>query len=267
MIDLDAYFTRIGYTGPHTATLATLRAIHALHPMAIPFENLDPLLGRPVLLDIPSLQAKLVRSARGGYCFEHNVLFMAALERLGFTVAALTGRVLWMLPPDAPPGSRTHMALLVQTEDGPYLADVGFGGSLAAAPIRLVADQEQQTPAARLRLMRDDDAFVLQTDAGGAWRSAYRFTLEPQLPIDLEVGNWFTAAHPSSRFVNGLMAQRLTPYGRVGILNKDLTRRHADGHSERETLDTPERLLAALQDEIGLDVPADAETLFAKLPG
>ena len=42
-IDLDAYFRRIGYTGPRTATLETLRAIHALHPAAIAFENLDPL--------------------------------------------------------------------------------------------------------------------------------------------------------------------------------------------------------------------------------
>ena len=37
--DLDAYFKRIRYTGPRTPTLSTLRAIHALHPAAIPFEN------------------------------------------------------------------------------------------------------------------------------------------------------------------------------------------------------------------------------------
>ena len=52
--DLNAYLERIGYTGPRTANPDTLRAIHLLHPQTIPFENLDPLLGRPVLLDMAS---------------------------------------------------------------------------------------------------------------------------------------------------------------------------------------------------------------------
>ena len=55
-IDLGAYFKRIGYDGPRTNTLATLRALHLLHPQAIPFENLDPLLRRPVKLDAASLR-------------------------------------------------------------------------------------------------------------------------------------------------------------------------------------------------------------------
>ena len=71
-IDLDAYFTRIGYAGPRTASLETLAAIHLRHPIAIPFENLNPLLRRPVKLDAPSLQQKLVRGGRGGYCYEHR---------------------------------------------------------------------------------------------------------------------------------------------------------------------------------------------------
>ena len=67
--DLDSYFARIGYDGPRTPTLETLRAIQLLHPQAIAFENLNPLLRIPVRLDIASLQEKLIRSRRGGYCF------------------------------------------------------------------------------------------------------------------------------------------------------------------------------------------------------
>ena len=40
-IDLDGYFERIGNTGGRAATLETLRAIHARHPEAIAFENLN----------------------------------------------------------------------------------------------------------------------------------------------------------------------------------------------------------------------------------
>ena len=66
--DLAAYFARIGYDGPRTPTLETLRAIQSLHPQAIAFENLNPLLATPVRLDIESLEEKLIRSRRGGYC-------------------------------------------------------------------------------------------------------------------------------------------------------------------------------------------------------
>jgi N-hydroxyarylamine O-acetyltransferase len=73
--------------------LATPGGWHQAHVGAIPFENLDILLGRPVVLEIDALQAKLVSGRRGGYCFEQNTLFRAALERIGFRVTALAARV------------------------------------------------------------------------------------------------------------------------------------------------------------------------------
>src|SRR5215813_4134219 len=97
-LDLDAYFGLIGYSGSRAPTLETLRGIHLRHALTIPFENLDPFLRRPVRLDLASLQNKLLRDRRGGYCFEHNVLFKAALDALGFQVTGLAARVLWNLP-------------------------------------------------------------------------------------------------------------------------------------------------------------------------
>src|SRR5436853_574524 len=71
------------------------RALQALHPGAIAFENLDPLLGRRVHLDLLSVQQKLIGNLRGGYCFEHNGLFAAALEALGFKCSTLAARVVY----------------------------------------------------------------------------------------------------------------------------------------------------------------------------
>ena len=48
MTDLSAYFNRIGYTGPTDTSVETLHALVAAHNGAIPFENLDPLMGMPV---------------------------------------------------------------------------------------------------------------------------------------------------------------------------------------------------------------------------
>ena len=80
-LDLDTYLERIRYRGPAEP--------HLGHVTRIPFENLDILLGRPIRLDLESLQRKLVQGRRGGYCFEHNTLFAAALEEIGFGVTRL----------------------------------------------------------------------------------------------------------------------------------------------------------------------------------
>jgi N-hydroxyarylamine O-acetyltransferase len=134
-LDLPAYLDRIGVSraDSRAPTLDTLRALHLGHSTTIPFENLDVLLGRPIRLDLASLQAKLVEARRGGYCFEHNVLFAAVLEALGFPVTRLAARV-YMGPP-SPARPRTHMLLRVEVGAEPWLADVGFGRDGLLEPV------------------------------------------------------------------------------------------------------------------------------------
>ena len=265
--DLDAYLARIGFDGPREPTLDVLRALHRLHPGAIPFENLDPLLGRPVPLDLAALQAKLVGARRGGYCFEQNALFRAALTALGFAVTPLIARVVWMAPPGAPLGPRSHMLLRVDLAEGPYLADVGFGGHLYSAPLKLAPGLEQPTAEAVLRLMpAAGEALVLETRLPTGWTPAYRFTLERAEDSDYEVGNWHTSTHPASLFTNNLLAERLTPRARSSLLNTRLTRRYPDGRTEIVELTSPGALARALEEDFGLPPQGDIEALFARLP-
>ncbi|MYR43961.1 arylamine N-acetyltransferase, partial [Streptomyces sp. SID5910] len=139
---LDAYLERIGWEGGRQPDVATLRGVQLAHLRAVPFENLDALGGRAPSLDLSDLTAKLVHGRRrGGYCYEHNTLFAAALEALGVRVTRLTARVVVGADrfEDRP---RTHMALLAEVPGDPlpYLADVGFGavGSLLE-PVPLIA--------------------------------------------------------------------------------------------------------------------------------
>src|SRR5262245_27241696 len=111
-IDIEAYFARIGHAGPRAPRLETLRELHLRHVQAIPFENLDPLLGLPVRLDLLALERKLVREGRGGYCFEHNLLFADVLQTLRYRVTGLAARVLWNAAPDAIT-ARSHMLLRI----------------------------------------------------------------------------------------------------------------------------------------------------------
>lgn len=122
-IDLDLYFERVGYDGPRTATLETLRSLHALHPAAIAFENIDPLMKRPVPLDLGALSNKLIDEKRGGYCYEQNTLFAAALRSLGFSVSTVAARAQYG-PPSGVVRARTHMVLRVDLPEGLHICDV-----------------------------------------------------------------------------------------------------------------------------------------------
>jgi N-hydroxyarylamine O-acetyltransferase len=252
--DLDAYLARIGYSGGRTATIDTLEAVHALHPAAIPFENLSPLLGWPVKLDVDSLQAKLITSGRGGWCFEHNTLFRHALEALGFSVTSLGARVLWNAAPGNPIGPRSHMLLLVNLGGAHYIADTGFGGNVLTAPLRLEPHIEQRTPHEPHRLLPIENGFLLEASFGGKWMSLYRFTLEPQFPSDYEVSNWYLCHHPSSFFRQLLIAARATSDARYALRNNNLAIHRKNG-TEKRTLSDPAALRASLKNDFGLQLP------------
>jgi N-hydroxyarylamine O-acetyltransferase len=262
--DLDGYFRRIGFDGPGRPDLGTLAAIHALHAAAIPFEGIDPLIGRPVPLDLASLQAKLVLSRRGGYCFEHNTLFKAALDAIGFDVTVLAGRVAWA-GDGAPLGARTHMLLIVDLPEGPYLADVGFGAHLLDAPLRFTPDIEQRTASALYRIEHEGQDFALAARHGDRWRRAYVFDLTPQLPADCAVANWYTSTHPESLFTKVLIAERLCPEVRRNLVNTWLTERWRDGRVEERILASAAELGQVLEQLFDIEPPEPIARLFARI--
>lgn len=270
-IDLDAYFARIGYGGPRDATLQVLRDLHRLHPAAIAFENLSPLMGEPPSLALPDLEAKLVRGGRGGYCYEQNILFWSALEALGFAVQGLAARVRWGMPDDMPPRPRSHMALLVRLPEGQFLADVGFGGVVMTGPLRLDLDTAQETPHERFRLTAAADASIDlqielgQAEPGGNWRTLYRFDLVPHLRVDYEPLNWFTAAHPSSPFPTHLMAARAQPHRRLALSDARFTIRERDQPAVERTLGSLDALANVLTEAFGLTLPPDFDRVGPKL--
>jgi N-hydroxyarylamine O-acetyltransferase len=266
--DLDAYFQRIGYGGPASADLETLTAIHARQVDAIPFENLDPFTGKVPDLDLGALQAKLVGKRRGGYCFELNSLLKGALDALGFRITGLGARVRWGAPPEAPLGPRSHMLLKVDLPEGPFLADVGFGGVLLDAPLRFERDVEQATPAGRFRLSQDaEGAWALAAAMPEGWRLAYIFGPERQVHADYVMSNWFTATSPSTWFGSTLLMERLASDARFSLLNRKLTEAGRNGHLVERTIDTADAFAEVLDEVFDIEPPAPAAEIFARLPG
>ena len=255
-LDLNGYFDRIGYRGAAEPNLAVLRDLVSAHTRAIPFENLDPLMGVPVYdLSPQALADKLIRRRRGGYCYEQNGLMGYALAEAGFRVRRLAGRVVWMLPPDAPAPAQTHTVLAVAFpgSQGSYLVDVGFGGQTPTAPLRIETGTVQQTTREPYRLMDRGDGLLLQVSIRDEWVSLYEFSTRGVAPVDLQVGSWFVSTHPSSIFVRGLTAAIVTPDARVNLAGRDLVVHRRDG-SEKIRLDDPAGVVEALSGRFGIDV-------------
>lgn len=252
-LDLPAYLERIGYSGSLEPTQPVLEALHLAHATHIPFENLDILLGRPIRLDLESLQAKLVRARRGGYCFEQNLLFAAVLERLGFTLTRLAARVRYRTSHLLP---RTHMLMQVRLDDATWLADVGFGAEGLLLPVRFDPLRPTRQFAWTYRVVEQTEArqWALQSLRNGAWMDLYLFTLEPQHPIDFELPNYYVSTHPDSRFVLTLTAQRVAPEGRHILRNRELSVDRG-GEIASRTLADDDELLTVLADTFGLHFP------------
>ena len=255
MIDLDAYFARIGYAGSRAPTLETLHAICDAHVQSIPFENIDVLRGIPIELDVRAVEAKLVHARRGGYCFEQNTLMLEVLTQMGYAARPLSARVRYQRPRDYTP-ARSHLFVRVELGES-WLVDVGVGAMSATCALRVV-DAEQATPHEPRRFIREDSRYYDQVKLGDEWHDVKEFTLEEMPPIDRIVANWYTSAHPQSHFRNRLLVARAAPDGaRVTLLNRELSIRGRDGVASKTTIATPQDLVSVLAQHFGVMLPAE----------
>jgi N-hydroxyarylamine O-acetyltransferase len=247
---LAPYFDLAGQPDAGEPSLAGLARLQLGHIMAFPFENLDPLGGLRVPLDMPSLLDKFTHR-RGGYCFEHNLLYRHALEALGYRATPLLARVRVNVAPDVVT-PRTHMLLLVEMDGERMLSDTGFGKATPTAPLRIAGGVAQQTPHGVYRLVPSDGGYLLETETADGWAPLYAFELRPAYPVDVEMSNWFVSTHPASHFTRDLIAVRTVANGRHVLHNARYSFYGADGTATREELATPSGLLHLLENTFGL---------------
>lgn len=255
--NLAHYLQLLGFEAPPAPTLDTLRQLQLRHTGVFPFENLATLAGEPVLIDLPSIERKLLQEQRGGYCYELNHIFFVLLQELGFDVQGITGRVV-MGQPEGAWTARTHRLSLVHLDGVRYIIDVGFGGMVPTAPLLLDSRAEQPTPHEPYRIDQHEDGFTLRAKVGDEWRPMYIFDLQRQEDVDYAVGNWYVSTHPDSSFSRQLMVAR-TGDGWRRTLNNGSFAIHRTGHaSERHEVADVAELIDLLQLEFGIRLPAHA---------
>jgi N-hydroxyarylamine O-acetyltransferase len=250
MMELGAYFQRIGFKEKAKPDLATLQRVHRLHRAVIPFENIDIQMGLGVSLALPDLMDKLITRKRGGYCFEQNSLLLAVLQEIGFQVRPLLGRVRWNAADVLP---RTHMVLRVELADGSFLADVGFGAPGIIEPLLFQAGIKVRQGFAEYELLREDSLWLLRGFESDAWKDFYVFSEEEQFPIDFEVANHYTSTHPNSQFVKTLTAQIARADERLILRNLTLRTLRASGFFDEDIPSA--QLRSALRERFGLILP------------
>lgn len=250
-LDIEAYLTRLGHTGGMKRDLDTLRALHREHVAAIPFENLEMMLGRAVPLDLLALQDKLLHRRRGGYCYEQNLLFAAALERIGFDVTGLAARV---RAGASSTRAVTHMILKVEVDGEAWHCDVGFGAEGLLEPIPLRGGAEMQQGEWRYGIRQEDDGvFALRTGFGDGWSDLYAYTLERRLPVDYVVLNHYTSTHPKSSFIRRPVVQKGGPEVRRKLVGDLFTVVHPDGTTHERAVPVGE-LVDVLDREFGIEL-------------
>jgi len=258
-MNIKDYLTRIGLERAPSPTLEGLRAVHRAHLLAIPYENLDVQLGRPVTIERPAIFEKIVSRRRGGWCYEMNGLLGWALGELGFDVTRATGAVTREVAGDAVVAN--HLVLRVALEEGIYLADVGFGDG-PLDPIRVVPGPFASRGFTFGLEQVDTDWWRLRNHPNGAAPS-FDFNLAPADETRFATQCDHLQTAPDSHFILNLFCFRQREDGVAMLRGRVLRMIRPDGFTDR-VLESADDLVATLHDVLGLDVP-EAATLWPKI--
>jgi N-hydroxyarylamine O-acetyltransferase len=247
-VDLSAYLDRISYRDDIAPTYETLRGVHRAHLIAIPYENLDIHLGRPLSLDQPTIFDKLVTRRRGGWCYEMNGLLAWALREMGFRVQLLSSAVAPATPEQRL--LRDHLLLRVDL-DRPYLADAGFGnGILDPLPL---AEGEHAQGFLRYRLARDGDYWVFHNHAHGG--PGFEFSEQGYALGDFAERCTWLQTSPASGFVRVAVCHRFRPDGGIVTLRGAVLTAVTTAGKATSVIDTRAAYVRTLREVFALDLP------------
>jgi N-hydroxyarylamine O-acetyltransferase len=256
VIDVDSYLRRIGSKGVHEPDGASLRALHRAHLLAVPFENLDIHLGRPIELSEQSLHRKIVGAGRGGFCYELNGLFAALLREVGFDVSMLSAGVMGVEGDFGPPFD--HLTLEVADAAGSrWLVDVGFGeGFMEPVPFEVGREDGQDTGTYRIDV--DDGEYVLwrRTPGAEAFEAQYRFPPDGHALADFEAMCRYHQTSPESSFPRQRVCSLALPDGRVTLTDATLIVTHQRRRSE-QPIEDDDAYRAALREQFGIELSGD----------
>jgi len=251
-MDVDSYLKRIGVTRPSAPSAQALRTLTRAHLERVPFENLEIALAhRCPSMEPEDLFRKVVTEGRGGYCFELNKLFSLLLRELGYDCYCAAARIPYRRPDPRP---LSHRVILVDTEEGRWLCDVGYGGPGPKGALRLASGV--QVIAGERFSSREEGGVVTvcrHEEEGVDTLMSFRDIPVPE--EDFEVLNGYWGYNPGSVFTRKLVLYRCLPDGVISLVGDQFTcRRQGKMEKTRKIADEGE-LSSVLRDGFGLSLP------------
>ena len=246
----DAYLKRVKLKTAPELNANGLENLHNAQYYSIPFENLDIRLGKGISLDPGHIASKLLKSRRGGYCFELNGLMLRALNHFGFKARPLLARV--HLEPT--PSGKTHQVSLVELDGKKWIVDVGFGGGGPRYPMLLKDGWERVEDFWGYRIAKDTNwGFMLQSLEKDSWQNSYGFTMARVRDADIEVGNHYTSTSPNTHFTQTKVASLPTSTGRISLRDREFTELD-QGKSKTSTIESSKDYLQLLSSRFGIEI-------------
>jgi N-hydroxyarylamine O-acetyltransferase len=191
----------------------------------------------------------MVKGKRGGWCYEMNGLFGAALAALGFQVTRLCGGVNRETLGDIAIGN--HLTLRVDL-DRPYLAEVGVADGIVE-PVPLAVGPISQ---------RGFDFSIAPTNDGWLRFNNHAHGLAPSFDFRADHSDeaamaatfgWLTQ-DPGSPFTNALAILRHTPGGYIALQN-DCLRRVTAGSVSEQRITSADHLADTFETIFDISVP------------
>ena len=231
---VEVFLRRLGVEWEGRPTVAALQEIHERYMLAVPFENIDFHLRKPIDLGAGAID-KIVHQGRGGCCFELNGVFSEFLVALGYGVTVLGVRVAEDHEGLGP--VMGHMSIKVVAEDSaePWLADVGYARGFRR-PLRLGSRVPQHDPHGVFQVAEGPPGDV---DVFRDGMHQYRVEARPRAVADFEAMLWFFRHNAEeSPHLLRLYCTRPTRSGRVTITGNTLIRRENDARVKLELADS-----------------------------
>ncbi len=251
---LDNYLRRIDYRQNPQNNLQTLNELHKKHVFAIPFEDLDIHLKKPLRIDVASLYQKIVVEKRGGFCYELNFLFYSLLKELGFDVQIISARI--YEKKEKLGVEFDHLAIIVQLEEK-WLIDVGFG-NLFTEPMKIPSKidnyvYKERDSIYKINQLSESNYILSESKKGYKFKKIYAFDTNPRKIEEFYEQIDFKQYSEESYFVKNKICTIPTNQGRITLFNNKFIKTIGEEKQER-TIQNDEEFYQILKEEFDIHI-------------
>ncbi len=207
------YLKRMKYKGKLCPNLETLKKIQKLHLLNVPFENIDIIHHKKLVLDTRYLYEKIVLHHRGGICYELNGLLYELLKHIGFDVTLISADVLG--------NEYDHLFILAKVNNNKYLVDVGFGNHFLE-PLPFILDKKQVDSNGIFRIIKKNKNYQLLKETNEKIEVCYQFNLYKKKLKDCEERCRYFETSKDSIFTKQILCSLERENGRISLTDKKL---------------------------------------------